>query len=142
MHPLVVHPDEPLSPGQSLYQEALARRVRSFRFAFRGIKLASAEPNFRIQLAAAAVVLIAAGLLRVQPGEWLALILVSMAVLLMEMLNTVIEAVVDLASPEYHPLARRAKDLAAGAVLMAAFAAVIVGVYVFVPRLVHLFGWR
>jgi diacylglycerol kinase len=56
----------------------------------------------------------------------------------MEMLNTVIEAVVDLASPEYHPLAQRAKDLAAGAVLMAAFASVIVGVYVFVPRLIHL----
>jgi diacylglycerol kinase len=136
----VVHPDEPLPAGRSRYRKALASRGRSFRFAFRGVKLASAEPNFRIQLAVAVVVLIAAALLGVQPGEWLALILVSVAVLLMEMLNTVIEAVVDLVSPEYHPLAERAKDLAAGAVLMAAFASVVVGVYVFVPRLIHLFG--
>lgn len=98
------------------------------------------QPNFRIQLALGALALALAGLLRVSPGEWLALILVSLAVLLMEMLNTVIEAVVDLASPDYHPLAKVAKDVAAGAVLIAALASLVVGAYIFVPRLLDLIG--
>lgn len=84
------------------------------------------------------IALAVAAALRVSPGEWLAIILVSLAVLTMEMLNTVVEAVVDLASPELHPLARVAKDVAAGAVLLSALASVVVGVYVFVPHLVRL----
>jgi diacylglycerol kinase len=120
---------------------AVHARARSFVYAFAGIKYVLGQPNFRIQLGAAAVVLIAAALLRVTAGEWLALILVSLAVLLTEMLNTVIELLVDLASPQYHPLAKVAKDVSAGAVLVAAFGSVAVGIYVFVPRIGHLLGW-
>lgn len=119
----------------SSYRAALAARIRSFRYALAGIRYVLAEPNFRIQLGAAAGALLLAALFRVRPADWLALILVSLAVLLMEMLNTVIEAVIDIASPEYHPLARVAKDVAAGAVLVAAIASVVVGVYIFVPRI-------
>lgn len=128
----------PISPEG--YRPALAARLRSFRFAFAGIRYVLGEPNFRIQLAAAVVVLVAAALLRVRPGEWLALILVSLAVLLMEMLNTAVEALVDLAAPQPHPLAKVAKDVAAGAVLTSALAAVVVGVYVFAPHLPGLVG--
>lgn len=120
----------------------LRRRGRSFRYAFAGIRHALGEPNFRVQLGAAVAALILAALLHVRPGEWLALILVSLAVLLMEMLNTVVEVLVDLASPEYHPHAKVAKDVAAGAVLVAALGSVIVGAYVFIPRLIHLAGFR
>jgi diacylglycerol kinase len=116
----------------------LRRRARAFRHAFDGIAYALRQPNFRIQLGAALIALAVAAALRVSPGEWLAIILVSLAVLTMEMLNTVVEAVVDLASPELHPLARVAKDVAAGAVLLSALASVVVGVYVFVPHLVRL----
>lgn len=117
---------------------ALARRVRSFGHAFGGIGIMFGEPSFRIQLGAGVIVLIAAAVFRVSAAEWLALILVSLAVLVMEMLNTVVEAVVDLASPGYSPLARRAKDVAAGAVLVTALGSVIVGVYIFGPRILHL----
>jgi diacylglycerol kinase len=104
-----------------------------------GVRYVLDEPNFRIQLAIAVAVLIAGAFFHLHPGEWLALILVSLAVLLMEMLNTVIEAVVDLAAPTHHPLAKVAKDVAAGAVLVASLASVMVGVYIFVPRLLRLF---
>lgn len=87
------------------------------------------------------VALILAAVFRLRLGDWLALILVSLAVLTLEMLNTVIEALVDLASPEYHPLAKTAKDVAAGAVLLGAVASVIVGASIFVPHIWHTFGW-
>lgn len=113
----------------------ISGRVDSFRFAFAGLRYVLGEPNFRIQLGIFVLALLAAALFRIRPAEWLAIVLVGLAVLLMEMLNTVIECLVDLASPEYHPLARTAKDVAAGAVLLSAFAAIVVGVYIFVPRL-------
>jgi diacylglycerol kinase len=121
--------------GARGYRAAISSRVASFRYAFAGLRYVLGEPNFRIQLGLFALALIAAGLFRVRPGEWLAIVLVGLAVLLMEMLNTVIESLVDLAAPSYHPLARTAKDVAAGAVLLSAIAAVIVGIYIFVPRL-------
>jgi diacylglycerol kinase len=130
-------PDSPTDapPGKYGHGAAVAGRLRSFRYAFAGLRYALGEPNFRIQLALFAIALIAGGLFHIKPGEWLAIVLVSLAVLLMEMLNTVIEALVDLAAPEYHPLAKTAKDVAAGAVLLAAIAAIIVGAYIFLPRL-------
>lgn len=121
--------------GQTPAGGYLAGRLSSFRHAFAGLRHVLGEPNFRIQLGVFALVLVVAALVRVRPGEWLAIVLVGLAVLLMEMLNTVVEAVVDLASPEYHPLAKTAKDVAAGAVLLSALAAVIVAAYIFVPRL-------
>ena len=70
------------------------------------------------------------------PGlEWIAVILAIGLCMTAEAFNTAIESVVDLASPEQHPLAGRAKDVAAGAVLLAAMTAVVVGVIVFGPRL-------
>lgn len=132
-------PDSPrheTEPGGH-YRTALAGRLTSFRYAFAGVRHVLGEPNFRIQLSIFALALILAAVVRVRPGEWLAIILAGLAVLLMEMLNTVIEAVVDLAAPQYHPLAKTAKDVAAGAVLLAAFASIIVGVYIFVPRLLR-----
>jgi diacylglycerol kinase (ATP) len=67
--------------------------------------------------------------------EWCAIVLAMMSVWVAEALNTAIELVVDLASPDTHPLAGRAKDVAAGAVLIAACGAAIVGVLVFAPHL-------
>lgn len=124
--------------GAHGYKGAFAGRVASFRYAFAGLRSVLGEPNFRIQLGIFALALIAAGLFRVRPGEWLAIVLVGLAVLLVEMLNTVIEALVDLAAPEFHPLARTAKDVAAGAVLLSAIASVIVAIYIFLPRLLSM----
>ncbi len=77
-------------------------------------------------------------LLRIERDEWLALVLTIALVLAAEGVNTAVEAVVDLASPVYHPLAKVAKDVAAGTVLLTAIASVIVGLILFLPRLLSL----
>jgi diacylglycerol kinase len=77
-------------------------------------------------------------LLSLSPVEWAVLAGMITLVTALELLNTVIEAVVDLLAPEYHPGAKVAKDVAAGAVLAAAIGAVFVGGFLFVPRLVTL----
>lgn len=109
---------------------------RSFSFAAQGVWHAvRTQRNMRVHLAAA-VAAVAAGLaLRISAADWAAVAVVIGLVLTAEILNTAIEALADLATGEYHPLARAAKDMAAGAVLVASVAAVGVAVAVFVPRL-------
>ncbi len=110
----------------------------SFRYALEGIAcVVREERNARIHLAAAAAV-IALGLwLNLTTIEW-ALIVVAIALVLVgEMLNTVIEMVIDLVMPDEHPLAKGAKDVAAGAILVVSFAAAIIGLLVLGPPL-----WR
>ena len=96
------------------------------------------QANARIHLAATVVVLAGGFLGRLSCGEWCAVVAAVGLVWTAEGLNTAIEAVVDLVSPEYHVLAGRAKDLAAGAVLCAAIAAAIIGALIFGPRLAAL----
>lgn len=87
-----------------------------------------------------AVLAIALGfLLRIDAPSWLAVIVCIGMMFALETLNTAIEAVVDLASPGYHELARKAKDCAAGAALAGAIASLAVGLIVFVPRICALF---
>jgi rRNA maturation RNase YbeY len=107
-----------------------------FRAAGRGLlNVWATQPNLRIHLAISAVVLLAGALLGIERWEWAALVLTIALVLVAETLNTAIEAAVDLASPEIHPLAGRAKDAASAAVLLAALLAVAIGAIVFVPHL-------
>jgi diacylglycerol kinase len=84
---------------------------------------------------ATGVVMAAAFLVGLSRLEWCAIVLAMMTVWTAEALNTAIELVVDLASPDVHPLAGRAKDVAAGAVLTSAGGAAIVGILVFAPHL-------
>ena len=82
-----------------------------------------------------AIVAIALGFaFRIEPYEWLAIVICIGAVLGGECVNTAIEAVVDLASPEYHELAKRAKDCAAGGVLVCAIAAAVVEAIIILPK--------
>ena len=113
------------------------RLARSFGYAFRGIGiLLRTQANARIH-AVATLFAVAAGFwFGVSRGEWCAVIAAIGLVWTAEGLNTALEAVVDLVSPEQHPLAGRAKDVAAGAVLCAAIAAFAIGVLIFGPR-----GW-
>ncbi|GAB6990658.1 diacylglycerol kinase family protein [Paenibacillus pini] len=101
-------------------------------YAVEGIRYAFAtQINMRIHGVAAIVVITAAALLHVSGLRWLFLLLAITLVMVAEMLNTAIEAAVDLTSPDLHPLAKAAKDTAAGAVLLAAVFAIIVGIIVF-----------
>lgn len=112
------------------------KRIQSFRYAFKGLTDAiRTQANMRIHLAATAVVLPLAWLLNISGGEWLALILVIGLVLCAEAFNTALEYLTDLVSPHQHPLAGKAKDAAAAAVMLAAFTAAVVGVIIFLPRI-------
>ncbi|OAT85788.1 diacylglycerol kinase [Desulfotomaculum copahuensis] len=109
---------------------------RSLRCALVGVAYAlRTQANMRFHFLAAAVVLLAALALGVTAGEFALLFFAVFLVLTAEMFNTAVEKVVDLITSEYHPLARAAKDAAAGAVLLAALNSVIIGLLVFLPRL-------
>ena len=113
-------------------------RLRSFGHAFRGLKvLVQTQHNARIHAVATALVVGAGALLRISSVEWALIVLAIVCVWAGEALNTAVEFVVDLASPEQHPLAAKAKDVAAGAVLIAAIGAAIVGAIVFGPYILR-----
>ena len=114
----------------------------SFRFAFSGLWYAlRTQRNTRIHLTVAAVVVALGIWLGLSFTEWAVLVLTIGFVLVSEMLNTVAESLVDLVSPEYHPQAKIVKDVTAGAVLLGAILAVIVGLLVLGPPLwVRIFG--
>jgi diacylglycerol kinase (ATP) len=104
----------------------------SFHYAFAGIMYAvRTQPNMRVHLVIAALVLLATLVLRIERIYIIAVVLTIVVVLALELLNTAIEAVVDLLTVAHHPLAKTAKDAAAGAVLVATIGAVIVGYLVF-----------
>jgi diacylglycerol kinase (ATP) len=114
------------------------RRFRwsGFADAWNGLRLVvRTQPNARVHLAATAMAWLLGAFLRLSLGEWAALVTVTALVWVAEALNTAIEMIVDLVSPERQPLAGWAKDVAAGAVLLAAAGAVIVGAILFLPKL-------
>lgn len=114
-------------------------RGRSFRYAWSGIRaLVSGEHNARIHLCVAAGVIIAGFLFSLQAWEWVAVILCIGGVLMAEGFNSAIEALADKTCSRPDPLIKRAKDIAAGAVLLFVMAAVVVGLIVFLPKFIEL----
>jgi diacylglycerol kinase len=113
----------------------------SFKHAGEGLFHAiRTQLNFRIHLVATALVLAMGTWLRLPGPSWAILVLTIGMVLVTEMMNTAAEALVDLASPDYHPLAKLVKDVAAGAVLVIAIASVVVGLIVLGPPLLARLG--
>jgi len=92
------------------------------------------EQNMRIHFFSALVVTIAGIITGLSSIEWLVIVIAIALVIGAEMINTAIESVVNLASPEIHPLAKQAKDVAAGAVLVFAITSVIIGLLIFLPK--------
>ena len=114
-------------------------RLRAFRHAFRGWGyVMRTQHNAWIHAVATMAAVVAGFALGIRRVEWLAIVLAIIAVWTAEALNTAFESLCDVASPEFHPLVERAKDVAAGAVLISAIGAVVVGLLVFGPRLVSL----
>jgi diacylglycerol kinase len=116
--------------------------LKSFYFAFAGIGyLFRSQRNARIELMIGLIACGFAAWLKISRAEWSVLILTIACVLILEGLNTTVEAAVDLASPEIHPLAKVAKDVGAGMVLLASIASVGVGLVILGPplwtRLMH-----
>ncbi len=111
----------------------------SFACALAGLEYAiRSQRNMRIHGVATLLAVMIGWLTAITKTEWLILMLTIAAVLIAELFNTALEALVDIVSPEYHPLAKVAKDTAAGAVLVAAIASLIVGGIIFYPPLVLL----
>lgn len=111
-------------------------RLRSFGNAFRGWwYVVRTQRNAWLHVVIAGVAFALAAWLHLDTISWALIVLTTAIVFAAEFLNTAIEAVVDLASPQKHPLAKVGKDVGAGAVLIAALAAVVVGVLVLGPPL-------
>ena len=129
-----------MNESRSANPPSRGRLLRSLGYALRGVAAVLAtQANARIHAAATLVVIAAGWWLRLSALEWCAVILAIGGVWVAETFNTAIETLVDLASPEHHPLAGRAKDVAAGAVLCASITAVAVASIIFLPKLVAVF---
>ena len=132
-------PAPPPGPPAGL-PNVFRRRAASFRHAVLGVQAAlRSEVHLRFHAGATVLVVGLGFYLDLNHLEWALVALASAAVWSAELLNTAIEALTDLVSPEYHPLAGKAKDIAAGAVLLAAIGAVVVGLIVFGQRVLALF---
>ena len=111
--------------------------LRSFGYAFAGIAyIVRTQRNARIELAVGVLAIALAVWLGLSPLEWAVLAITIALVLALEWINTSLELAVSLASPERHPSAKAAKDVAAACVLLGAITSVVVGLLLFAPRLV------
>ena len=113
---------------------------KSFRYAVRGLKyVLKNEQNFQIEILGGIFVVILMYLFPTRNLEKIALFIVIFAVLVMELINTIFERVVDMLKPRVHPYAQLVKDVMAAAVLLSSIGAVIVGVIIFCPYFQELF---
>ena len=113
----------------------MRKRIQSFGYAIKGIRYVfGTEINMRIHITISVLVIICGIAFAISLTEWIFCLFCIGLVVAAEMLNTAIENVVDLASPEQHPLAGKAKDIAAGAVLICAIISVIIGLLIFIPK--------
>lgn len=112
------------------------RLVNSFKYAFEGIVYAfKNEQNLTVHLIAMVLVIIFGFLFKISITEWLVIFLIIGLVIATELINTSIEATIDLITDQTHPLAKIAKDTAAGAVLVFGLTAIVVGLLIFIPKI-------
>lgn len=111
----------------------------SFKYAFEGVhRELKEEQNLKIHILIMILVIIAGFILKLSPMEWIICIILFGFVIALELINTAIELTVDLAMPEIHPKAKAAKDIAAAAVLVSATCSIIIGVIIFLPKIINL----
>ena len=114
----------------------LSGRIQSFRYAARGVRLMlRSQHNAWLHAVASCCVLIVGGLAILSASEWCWIILAIMAVWTAEALNTALEFLADVASPDFHPLVEKAKDVAAGGVLISASGAALIGLLILGPHI-------
>lgn len=112
--------------------------LKSFSYAITGIRTAiRSERNMRIHLCFSIIVIGCSLFFSISTMEWFFVIIAIGGIFSLELMNSAVERVVDLVTEEYHPLAKQAKDLAAGAVFVYALAVVIIGLIIFLPRIIQ-----
>ncbi|MFV0469819.1 MAG: diacylglycerol kinase family protein [Dysgonomonas sp.] len=118
---------------------SIKKRLQSFVYAFAGLKtLFKEEHNARIHVVVAVVVIVLGLLFHISAMEWLAVLLCIALVFSLELINSAIENLADYTSPDKNDFIRRAKDMAAAAVLVSAMVSVVVGIIIFLPRIIGL----
>ncbi|MGZ3623283.1 MAG: diacylglycerol kinase family protein [Ktedonobacteraceae bacterium] len=132
--------DDLKSPQKQLSQSEWTKFIAGFKYAFSGLWYAlRTQRNVRVHVSIAILAILLGVVLHISAIEF-ALVFVAIAgVFIAEMFNTVFELCIDLASPDYNPLAKIAKDVAAGAVLLSAMLSIIIGLFIFVPHIWELF---
>jgi len=114
------------------------KRQESFSFAIQGLKIALRQPNFKIMICIAVIVMGLAGFLGISREEWLILLLIIGIVLSLEVLNTTVETLLDLVQPQFSPKVKVVKDLVAGAVLISILVSVATGIIIFLPKFLNI----
>ncbi|KGE16170.1 diacylglycerol kinase family protein [Sphingobacterium deserti] len=115
----------------------LESRIASFKFAIQGLVVAfNGELNLRIHCIAALLVIGAAIYFDLPPIEWIALCFAIALVIISELINTALEYLSDVVSPQQNPQIKKVKDIAAGAVLFASLLAITVGLLIFLPKII------
>lgn len=118
---------------------SIKRRLKSFRYAFSGLRvLVREEHNARIHLFATVCVIVMGVLLRISCTEWVAVALAIGLVFGMEAINSAVENICDFVCPERDARIKKIKDLAAAAVLLSAIAALAVGLFIFIPKIMSI----
>ncbi|MCC7288837.1 diacylglycerol kinase family protein [bacterium] len=115
--------------------------LNSFKYAFKGLRLVlSSERNARIHLVFALMAVLLGFILQIEPSHWVLLILAIALVFFAEIVNTAIEKTLDLLATENNQIVRIVKDMTAAGVLVCAVAAVLIGVAVFLPKILQMLG--
>ena len=118
------------------HQSEWAKFIAGFGHAFRGLWYAlRTQGNARVHVSIAILAILMGVVLHISAVEFAMIFVAITGVFIAEMFNTVFELCIDLASPDFHPLAKIAKDVAAGAVLLSAMLSVVIGLFVFGPHL-------
>ncbi|MBN1457578.1 MAG: diacylglycerol kinase family protein [Sedimentisphaerales bacterium] len=121
---------------------SIISRLKSIKYAISGIaSMIKSQQNAWVHAVATALVVFFGLFFHLHDPQWCMLVLAIMAVWTAEALNTALEFMADVASPEFHPLIEKAKDVAAGAVLISAAGAVVIALLVLGPYFIEWFGW-
>ena len=119
----------------------IKERIASFGYAFEGIfEVIKSQANFKIHFLAAFLAISAGFYFSISEIEWCLIIASIAGVLSAETFNTAIEHLTNLVSPDYHILAKKTKDAAAGAVLLMAIGTAVIGMFIFLPKILALFS--
>ena len=124
-----------------LKEKGIKRLFNSFKYAYDGVKYAfKYEQNITVHFMAMILAITLGFAFHISVYEWLAVVLVIGLVIATELINTSIEATIDLITDQTHPLAKVAKDTAAGAVLVFGFTALMVAALIFIPKIINILG--
>ena len=128
-----------ISRDERKKQKGIKKLINSFTYPIKGLKYAYRnEQNLAVDVGVAAIVIILGFILNINKYEWAIVMLTIGLVISCELINTAIEATVDLVTEEYHPLAKVAKDTSAAAVFVFAIVSVVVGLIIFLPKIINM----